>query len=372
MEEPAKTPPPELPFEAPSLWPVLQRLAGGAWPPKDDPAATRFVKAAVQQGLLPLLLRQKACPPAVATARERYRVWENLFRRRAETHAGAVRTLTALLDPEPFILLKGADYAHRLYPEAMLRPMQDIDILVPAPRFAAVCARFREAGLVQRFEGSPTHRVAWFGESVFDLGDVTLEVHHSFLPRARHPIDYGAVWRRRVPVAGFGVAVARLDDVDAFVYHAISLAKDEFFVRLARYVDFWLLLRTLSSLGPARERAREWRATHALYGALRQVQQLFPELEERHPRPAADLLPGRTSRFLERWVLPGGEGLRITRQRKRGVQLWRKFWLMDSSWRRVCFALHYLYAVASGCWLAWRAPATPDTQGRPGPGTSPA
>jgi hypothetical protein len=370
MEEPAKTPPPELPFAAPSLWPVLQRLAGGAWPPKDDPAATRFVEAAVQQGLLPLLLYEEACPPAVEAARERYRVWENIFRRRAEKLAGAVRAVAALLDPEPFILLKGADYAQRLYPEPALRPMQDIDILVPAPRFAAVCARLHEAGLVQRFEGSPTHRVAWFGESVFDLGDVTLEVHHSFLPRARHPIDYEAVWRRRIPVAGSGVAVARLDDVDAFVYHALSLAKDEFFVRLARYVDLWLLLRTLSSLAPARERAREWRATHALYGALRQAQDLFPEMEARHPGPAKRLLPDRTGRFLERFVLPGTEGLRITQQRKRGLQLWRKFWLMDSSWRRVCFALHYVFAVASGCWLAWRATDTPDSQGRPGPGTS--
>ncbi len=349
---------------------MLQRLGGGAWPPKDGPAATRFVEAAVEHGLLPLLLHEEACPPAVAAALERYRIWESLFRRRAEKLGGAVRDLTALLDPEPLILLKGADYAQRLYPEPMLRPMQDIDILVPAARFAAVCARLHEAGLVQRFEGSPTHRVAWFGESVFDLGDVTLEVHHSFLPRARHPIDYDAVFRRRVPVAGSGVAVARLDDVDAFVYHALSLAKDEFFVRLARYLDFWLLLRTLSSLGPARERAREWRATHALYGALRQVRLLFPELEERHPQPARGLLTSRNGRFLERWVLPGGEGLRVTKRRRRGLQLWRKFWLMDSSWRRMCFALQYVHAVASGSWLAWRATATPDGQGRPGPGTT--
>jgi hypothetical protein len=370
MEDEGKTPFPDVPLLPPSLWPALQRLADGAWPPAEDASATRFVEAAVQQGLLPLLLHEESCPPAVATALQRYRVWESLFRRRAEKLAGAVRDLAALLDPDPFVLLKGADYARRLYPEPTLRPMQDIDILVPAARFAAVCARLHEAGLVQRFEGSPTHRVAWFGESVFDLGDVTLEVHHSFLPRARHPIDYDAVWRRRVPVAGAGVAVARLDDVDALVYHALSLAKDEFFVRLARYVDFWLLLRTLSSLGPARERAREWRATHALFGALREVAHLFPELEERYPRPDRGLLTDRTSRFLERFVLPGREGLRVTQPRGRGLQIWRKFWLMDSIWRRLCFALHYSYAVASGSWVAWRAAAAPDGPGRPGPGAT--
>ena len=370
MEDPGKTPSHVVPLAPPSLWPTLQRLAGGAWPPKDGPTATRFVEAAVQQGLLPLLLNEEACPPAVAAARERYRVWDQLFRRRAENLLGAMQALAKLLGPEPFILLKGADYAWRLYPDPVLRPMQDIDILVPTRQFASVCARLRAAGLVQRFEGASTHRVAWFGESVFDLGEVTLEVHHSFLPRARHPIDYDAVWERRVPVALSGVVAARLDDVDAFVYHALSLAKDEFFVRLARYLDFWLLLRTVPSLDPACLRAREWRATHALYGALRQAQDLFPEMEERLARPTAGLLPGRTRRFLERFVLPGAEGLRITRRRRRGLQLWRKFWLMDSGWRRTCFALHYGYAVARGGWLGWRARATSEGRGRPGPGTS--
>ena len=69
----------------------------------------------------------------------------------------------------------------------------------------------------------------------------------------------------------------------------------------------------------------------------------------------ADLLPGPTRRLLERLVLPGVEGLRITRRRKRGLQLWRKFWLMDSAWRRARFALHYGHAWLQGLWLEWRA-----------------
>jgi hypothetical protein len=355
MEEPARTPPPDVGLVPPSLWPALQRLAGGAWPPNDATAATRFVEAAVQQGLLPLLLHEGACPPAVAVARDGYRVWDQLFRRRAEILKTALLRLTRLLGLQPFILLKGADYAYRLYPDPVLRPMQDIDILVSARGFGAVCARLREAGLVQRFEYSPTHRVPWFGESVFDLGDVTLEVHHSFLPKSRHPIDYDAVFERRVPAAVPGFSAARLDDVDAFVYHALSLAKDEFFARLGRYVDLWLLLQTVPSLDPAVRRAREWRATHALYGALRQAQDLFPEMEARIAEPLADLLRGPTRRFLERLVLPGVEGLRITRRRKRGLQLWRKFWLMDSAWRRARFALHYGHAWLQGLWLEWRA-----------------
>ncbi len=67
MEEPATTPSPELPFTPPSLWPVLQRLGGGAWPPQDGPAATRFVEAAVEHGLLPLLLWTRGLGPRVTS-----------------------------------------------------------------------------------------------------------------------------------------------------------------------------------------------------------------------------------------------------------------------------------------------------------------
>ena len=53
-------------------------------------------------------------------------------------------------------------------------------------------------------------------------------------------------------------------------------------LRLTRlHVDLWLLLKTVPSLDPAGRRAREWRATHALYGALRQALDLFPEMEAR-------------------------------------------------------------------------------------------
>jgi hypothetical protein len=140
------------------------------------------------------------------------------------------------------------------------------------------------------------------------------------------------------------------------VYHALALARDEFFARLIRYVDLWLMLRQAPAiLEGAGRRAREWRAVRALYGTLQQAASLFPELREELARPASELLAPATRRFLERRVLPSLEERSILRPRRRGLQIWRKFWLMDNPGRRARFALQYAGALARGRWLQARS-----------------
>jgi hypothetical protein len=336
----------------PSLWPLVHRMAGGrAWPPGDASEAESFVAVATEEGLLPLLFEAPDLPAVVRDVLAGRRLWARIFEKRAQTLGVTVGRLPGLLSGEPFILLKGCDYAHRLYPRPALRPMQDVDILVPRARFGPLCEHLRRMGIAQQFPGSPTHHVPWFSEAVFDLGDVTLEVHDSFLPRARHSVDYAALWDRRERLEVEG-DVSRLSDVDAVAYHALSLAKDEFFARLIRYVDFWLMLRRQPGILPATlARAREWRALHALHGMLQQAQRCFPELA---PELAGVLVLGASRRrFLDRWVLPGDRSL--TRPRRRLLQLWRKFWLMDTASHRVRFGLSYVPASVLGRWRQWRA-----------------
>jgi hypothetical protein len=344
----------------PSLWQALQPAAGGGdQPPGDPDGAERFVEAATREGLLPLLFEQDALPAAVVAALERRRVWARVFERRAASLREALCELPSLLDGEPFVVLKGCDYAERLYPRPGLRTMQDIDILVPRQRLAAVCDSLRRAGKSQLFPGSPTHRVPWFSESVFDLGDVTLEVHDSFLSRSRHSIDYAALWARRVALELGAGAASRLAEADALAYHALSLAKDEFLARLIRYVDLWLMLRkNPESLPVAAERAREWRALHAFYGCLQQAQAVFPELRELVGPVAVALLPATTRRFLDRYVLPRAAHPTTLAPRRRALQLWRKLWLMDSMPHRIHFGIDYCRARAWGGWLGWRARRT--------------
>lgn len=339
-------PPLSLP---PSLWPLVHRAAGGeAWPPRTEKEADAFLEAAGREGLLGLAFEVDDLPEAVRAARERQRAWPLLMARRSGILQGALAELRRILEDEPVVLLKGADYAWRLYPRPELRPMQDVDFLVPEARLEAVTGRLRRGGAVPRPARSPAARLASYYERGFFLGEVQVEPHVRFLPRARERVDYAAVWARKAPTSV--PATFRLDDVDALAYQALSLAKDELSAPLIRWIDLWLLLaRAPETLPAAAERAREWGTRRALYGALRRAAQLFPELESRELAAVRDgLLPGRVRRFLDRFVLPPvseqGRVRAVTRRR----QLWRKLWLLDDARLRLGFGLSHGYASLRG------------------------
>ncbi|HEX6737612.1 MAG TPA: nucleotidyltransferase family protein [Vicinamibacteria bacterium] len=328
----------------PSLWQRVHHAAGGVeWPPSSKAEGDRFLEAAAREGVLGLAFEAADLPPAVQEARERQRAWPALLAKRAAILQETLTRVRGLLGDEPIVLLKGADYAARLYPRPHLRPMQDLDLLVPAARAQAVGERLRAGGAQPRLPRTAAARVATHYEHVFILGDVVIEVHTRFLPRARERVDYGAVWERRQPT--ITPHTFRLDDVDALAYHALSLAKDELTAPLIRWVDLWLLQADAARLEAAADRAAEWGTRRALYGALRRGAQLFPELET--PRLAAlreRLLAPPTRRFLDRFVLPpvadqGHAGV-VTRRR----QLWRKLWLMDDLRLRVGFGLAHAQA----------------------------
>src|SRR5216683_563798 len=119
----------ELP---PSLWPALHRIAGGhSWPPTTREEALAFVEEAKLQFLLPLLCTARDLPAAISEALVSYRVMERLNNARAMVIEEELRRLIEILSGEEIVLLKGADYGHRLYERASLRPMADIDIFVP-------------------------------------------------------------------------------------------------------------------------------------------------------------------------------------------------------------------------------------------------
>src|SRR5262249_33995169 len=145
-------------------------------------------------------------------------------------------------------------------------------------RIDAVTARLLGAGFARGFPAGPPARLPSHYERVFDLGPVRLDLHQAFLPPFRLRVDYREVFDRRVAFEG-PCRAFRPSNIDALVHHAVAMAKDEFNVPLNRYVDFWLLLRSDPDLtGPAVERARQWRAERALYGALRGTLRLFPEV----------------------------------------------------------------------------------------------
>jgi hypothetical protein len=348
---PAPSDPAVAPAVPESLWAAVQEAAGGAWPPADAASADRFADQAAREGLLPLLFTSPAPPRVVAESLDRRRGLIRLAEARADLLSRALGVAADLLVAEPFVVMKGADYMWRLYGRPSLRPMQDVDLLVPADRLDAVCTRLRAGGFRDRPPARAARAAPSYYERAFVLGDVVVEVHQSFLHRSRHPVDYAAVWGRRVPLPRLGPSAARLDDVDAIAYHALAMAKDEFTVPLVRYLDLLLMLRAApGALRPAAGRAREWKASRAMFAALHGLRRLFPGRPETEEIDAvAGTLQGPLARrFLARFVLPPpreqGRAGAVTRRR----QLWRKFWLLDDPARRLAFAFEHAVATAGG------------------------
>lgn len=330
---------PVLRFELPpSLWPLVSRVAGCSWPLSNVEDGRAFVEAAASERLLPLLERYGPLSPPLKMALTGYRALVHADRRRTRILGDALAELTGVIDADRLILLKGMDYAFRLYPEPHLRSMADIDVLVPQILLDEVSDRLIEAGAVQSYPGGRAAMAPSHHERVFQFRDVTLEVHQAFIQQSRFTIDYDGVWDRRVPIEVDGVGYWRLSEVDAFVHHAVSMTVDELAVSLNRFVDAWLMLEGID-VEEAIARAREWSATHALFAMLRQMVRCLPETADHLPASwSRRVVSSLTARWLEAVILP--DPLKTATRAGRMLQLWRKFWLMDGMVRRIRFAVH--------------------------------
>lgn len=319
-----------------TLWPIVAASGDLPWPPQSDGDARRFVAHCASEGLLPILF--EAQPADVSPALAGWRALNTANQHRTRTIARNIESLRELIGEE-FALLKGSDYGYRLYAAPELRPQVDIDVLVLRERVDAVTERLQRFPRVYLHN---THRSPRWPDRSFDLGDVTLEVHHSIVQRSRARIDYDALWQRRVPFRG----AARLADVDALLVSVINIAKDDLATTLVRYLDLWLMLRSDASLfDAAAARADQWRITNAFDAVMRVLGTMFPDLA----------IPRRRRAVFER-VLPLRHAA-VRRDRKRNVTrrelLWRKFWLVDGVARRALFALDTLAMSAHG----WRGEA---------------
>jgi putative nucleotidyltransferase-like protein len=334
----------------PSLWEVVAlRATGAGWPPETQSRAELVARACLDEGLLPLLQAESALPPVVRDAAG-HAAASRLHVDRDHALRRGLRRALEMIGSE-VVVLKGSDFAHRLYVDPALRPMSDVDLLVPLARAAEVRADLERAGAVPILRG-PATRVASHHEIAFDFAGILLEVHHSFVQRARHRIDYDAIWSARVPVDVLGIRTARLCDADVVHYLLLSIAKDSLAPRLLCFVDLWLALRAAPrALEGALERAHRWSTVRATYAALAEAGRILPELDgESHRRARESLLPASERRWIDRYVLPRGAG-----KPTRAVQLWRKLWLLDDMRHRTTFFVYHAGAVAHGLWVG-RAP----------------
>lgn len=289
----------------PSLWPVIHHLANGeAWPPASEESAARFVARANQEALLPLLAAEGDLPAVVHEAVRRSAALISANAARSRMINAAFRHATELLGGERFIVLKGCDFAHRLYARPEFRPMADIDVLVREGEMDRVTRALLERGLTRAYPSGLASRVPWYHESVLAIDSVTFEVHHRFVPKTQHRIDYSAIFDRAMPFEKDGVMLLRLSTEDAFAYETLSIGIKYFTSPLIRYVDLWLMLKNSPGVvAAAAQRASEWRTERLFYAAMRYGARLFPEYQELSPW-FQNVVPARVAKILDEHVIP--------------------------------------------------------------------
>lgn len=210
------------------------------------------------------------------------------------------------------LAVKGVALASSEYSPPWARPMADIDLLLGPSDVARVTAALATAGWqVLRDPARPLSSALLETLVVAPppLSRIPVELHASLDKVVPRPIDIGALFARGRPFEeAEWVWIPGREDHLLLV--ALHLAADEF-NHLPGFADLEVLLRPGLDMGAVVERAKAWRATTAVYLALRTLEALGG------PHVAPELLtalePSRLRRVLlsrvfqpSRWPVTGG------------------------------------------------------------------
>ncbi len=159
----------------------------------------------------------------------------------------------------PTILLKGLDYATRLYGgQAGARPTADIDLLVPNESRRAAFQVLDRLGFEPRacapgFDEPDYHEVAW------RRGDVEVDLHMALVPFVRCRIDYPAIWSDARPSRIGDTETLVLAPLHAAIFQSLHMGVDHFAVPAIYLVDLARLLPDPTALANAETTATNWR-----------------------------------------------------------------------------------------------------------------
>ena len=146
----------------------------------------------------------------------------------------------------PVIVLKGGVLAYRIYPAPGLRPMNDLDILVPPNKAEAVVSILREAGFTDSLFDDPTppdHRHLPVVMQTTDEMVVSIEVHRALggTPRFPEGESFDELWKTAVSYSFATVnadvsATAHMLGYEDMLWHLYAHMISEH-TRLIRIVD---------------------------------------------------------------------------------------------------------------------------------------
>jgi hypothetical protein len=207
----------------------------------------------------------------------------------------------------PAALLKGASYGGWLYDDPALRPMTDVDLLVPLGRFEAARAALARLGF--RHTGPATQRSRLHHAMTLSRGQAAIDLHRSPAQIGRIAIDFDEVWRRATPAPWIDGAL-RLEPVDEALFHFANLARSDLYVPLINVVDAGRLLRAVDREALV-ARATAWRFRRVLAACIAHVERLLGW------------------RAHSRWWLPSREEALRGRLPTRWIQVGRKLLLIE-------------------------------------------
>ena len=308
---------------------VLPAGAGGAgW--------QRLPRLAESQGCAPLLYHALRRSPVGAHPAALLRL-EQAYLQSTAHNALLFHELARLLDAfqrhsVPVVLLKGAALAVSLYPEAGLRPMNDLDLLIQPEQLGQALDAARECGY--RAQKVTYHAVLWGGPR----DRVTVEIHWSLIPEGQTG-NAAWFWGRLAPWSLEGRSwpcAAALDPAANLLYLAAHLVLQHGASnpRLVWYYDLHLLLTHQGNEldWPAiLEQARRlgWSAAllSALQGAVERFASPVPQtvlaalrLDAAHAPARPPALPADEAGSIRRWMLSAQARLGW---RERLLGLWR-------------------------------------------------
>ncbi len=229
-------------------------------------------------------------------------------------------------------LIKGASYVRTIYADAALRPMDDLDLLVPQAQFQRATDTLKELGYTidGKFHGlSRAHHALTLGQPAPWTG--CIDLHRSITQPYRSRIDLNDVWQRALPLPDAPTTFL-LDPLDETLFHLVHASRHQFWVPCIAYVDASRLLYRLGDGGRERllDRAHRFRLGKAIRASLAVVDML-----RRHEARVQDVSPR---------CAPGADELVQFREPGRLRQLMRKISLLEGPGEAIGLARAYVEA----------------------------
>jgi len=208
--------------------------------------------------------------------------------------------------------IKGAAYAWTLYAEPELRPMSDLDLLVPENDFGRACKSLAALGFRERQVSTRTRHAQTFSRAPHEI----IDLHRSILQPMRGTAPVKATWGRSRP-SSLHPGYSQLDVVDHACIHLAHMARHEFVVPLISYIDMHRLHASLSNDQQQTFSAelRYWRLGYAHEVANHVIREIL--LDPTETRPA--IVSSRT-----RLIMPTRNELTTGSHRSRAAQVAKK------------------------------------------------